>query len=92
MADDPNQTASESDMALICFAWVVLDVLYATNLVRPKDVDPLLAVQENTMEGMGYPTAAGILGIIRQLAGDPKRARMQENLRRLLQERAQGSA
>ena len=79
-------------MALICFAWVVLDVLYATNLVRPEDVDPLLAVQENTMQEMKYPTAAGILAIIRQLAGDPEREKMRENLRKLTQERAKGSA
>ncbi len=92
MADDPKPTASETDLALISFAWVVLDVLYATNLVRPEDVDPLLAVQEKIFEGMKYPIAAGNLAVIRQLAGDPERERMRENLRRLLQERVMGSA
>ncbi len=92
MADDPVPTASETDLALISFAWVVLDVLYATNLVRPDDVDPLLAVQENSLKKMEYPIAEGILAVIRQLAGDPKREQMRENLRRLLQEQVKGSA
>ncbi len=92
MADDTKPIASETDLALISFARVVLDVLYATNLVRPEDVDPLLAVHEKGFEKMEYPIAAGILAMIRQLAGDPERERMRENLRRLIQERAKGSA
>ncbi len=92
MADDPKPLASETDLALISFAWVVLDVLYATNLVRPEDVDPLLAVHENRFVKMNYPIAAGILAMIRQLAGDPRREKMRENLRRLIQERPRGSA
>ena len=92
MVDDPEPTVSETDMALIGFARVVLDVLYANNLVRPEDVDPLLAVHEESFMKMKYPIASGILAMIRQLAGDPKRERMRENLRRLIQERAKGSA
>ncbi len=92
MAGNPKPIASETDLALISFARVVLDLLYATDLVRPSDVDPLLAVHEKNMEEMKYPTAAGILGSIRQFAGDPKREQMRENLRRLMQERAKGSA
>ena len=92
MTDDPTPIASETDLALIGFAWVVLDVLYATNLVRPEDVDPLLAVQENALTEMKFPIAGGILAMIRQLAGDPKREQMRENLRRLVQEQAKGSA
>jgi len=84
--------ASETDLALIRFARVVLDVFYATDLVRPEDIDPLLAVHEKTFTEAGYPIAAGILASIRQLAGDPERARMRENLCRLIQERPKGSA
>ena len=92
MADDPKPLASETDLALISFARVVLDVLYATNLVRPDDVDPLLAFHQDRFEKMKYPIAAGILGMIRQLAGDPEIEQMRENLRTLLQERPKGSA
>ncbi len=92
MADDPKPIVSETDLALIGFARVVLDVFYATDLVRPEDIDPLLAVHEKTFRKAEYPIAAGILASIRQLAGDPERARMRENLRRLIQERPKGSA
>ena len=92
MADDPKPIASQTDLALISFAWVVLDVLYATNLVRPEDVDPLLAHHEDGFMKMKYPTAAGILAIIRQLAGDPKREQMREGLRKLIRGRTEGSA
>lgn len=92
MADNPKPIASETDLALISFAWVVLDVLYATELTRAEDVDPLLAVHEDGFHKMKYPIAAGILAMIRKLAGDPERERMRKELRRLIQERAKGSA
>jgi len=91
MADN-NPTASETDMALISFARVVLDVLYASNLARPEDVDPLLALHESTMTDMKYPTAAGILAVIRQISNDPARVRQREELRRLMQARPKGTA
>lgn len=34
MADNPKPIASETDLALISFAWVVLDVLYAIGAGR----------------------------------------------------------
>ncbi len=92
MADDPKPIVSETDLALIAFARVVLDVLYATNLVRPEDVDPLLAVHEDRFMKEEHPISAGILAVIRQLADDPERERIREGLRKLIQGRTEGSA
>ena len=92
MSEQTTPTADENDMALISFARVVLDLLYATDLVRPSDIDPLLEFHEKEMEEMKYAKAAGILGVIRQLSNDPRREQMREGLRKLIQGRARGSA
>lgn len=92
MTDTPKPAASETDMALISFARVVLDLLYATDLVRPSDVDPLLEFHQKEMEVMKHPKAAGILGVIRQLSNDPRQEQMREGLRTLIQGRTKGSA
>jgi len=91
--NNPNKpTVSETDLALISFARVVLDVLYATNLVRPTDVDPLFEMHEKLMTDGKYLIAAGILGSIRQISNDPTREQMREGLRKLIQGRTEGSA
>ena len=92
MVDDPKSTVSETDLALISVAQVVLDVLYATTLVRPADVDPLLKIHEQQMTDAAYPIAAGILRSIRQMSNDPTREQMREGLRKLIQGRTEGSA
>lgn len=92
MVDQPKSIASETDLALISFARVVLDLLYATDLVRPSDIDPLLALHEERLEGAKYPIAAGIFASIRQLSSDPLREQKRETLRKLIRERAKGSA
>jgi len=92
MTEHEKLPVSETDLALLSFARVVLDVLFATNLVRPSDIDPLLKMHEDLMTKASYPTAAGILGSIRQMSGDPKRDEMREGLRKLIQGRTQGSA
>jgi hypothetical protein len=92
MTDPTKLTATETDLALISFARVVLDVLFAADLVRPNEINPLLEIHQKNMEQMKYPTAAGILGSIRVLANDPQREQMRENLRKLIRERPKGSA
>lgn len=92
MAEQAMPPVSETDLALISFARVVLDVLYATTSVRPADVDPLLAHHQKLMTDAAYPTAAGILASIRNMSGDPKREQMREGLHKLVQGRTQGSA
>lgn len=92
MNDSNKPTASETDLALISFARVVLDLLYAATPIRPSDIDPLLKLHEDQMTAMKYPIAASILGSIRQLSNDPQHEQMREGLRKLVQGRTEGSA
>ena len=92
MTDDSKPAATETDMALISFARVVLDVLYAADIVRPSEIDPLLEIHEKNMEEMKYATAAGILAVIRRIANDPNHERQREELRKLIRARPEGSA
>ena len=92
MTEASAPSASETDLALISFARVVLDILYAADVARPSEIDPLLELHQTQMVKMGYPTAAGILGTIRQLANHSDSARQREELRTLMRARPKGSA
>ncbi len=92
MVDDSMPIATETDVALIAFASVVLGALYEADVVRPNEIDLMLEHQQKGMAEAKHPTAAIILGMIRRLANHPDQARQREVLRKLILARPAGEA